>query len=65
MAPRWKSNANLLLLPQGKQTDTRNLHYLEAYSRNIALGFTPTTETRYENFIVLINKVQATVVLQK
>lgn len=65
MALGRKISANLLLLPQRKQTDTGNLHHLEAYSRNVTLGFTPTTETRYEDFVVLINKVQATIVLQK
>lgn len=55
--------SHLLLLPQGKETNTRYLHNLEAYSGNITLGFTTATETRNENLIILIHKVQATVIL--
>jgi hypothetical protein len=55
---------HLLLFPQSEQTNSRHLHNLETYTRNITLGLTPTTETRDENFIVLIHKVQATIVLR-
>lgn len=48
---------DLLLLPQGKQANTRDLHHLETYSRNITLSFAPTTEARDKYFIVLINEV--------
>lgn len=54
---------HLLLLPQGKKTDTRYFYNLEADTRNITLGLTATTETRDQNFVVLIDKVQATVIL--
>lgn len=37
---------HLLLLPQGKKTDTRYFYNLEADTRNITLGLTATTETR-------------------
>lgn len=56
--------AHLLLLPESQETDTRYLHHLEPYSRNITLGFTPSTETRDEDFVVVIDKVEATVVLR-
>ena len=62
---QWRKEniSHLLLLPQGKETNTRYLHNLEAYSGNITLGFTTATETRNENLIILIHKVQATVIL--
>jgi hypothetical protein len=55
---------HLLLFPQSEQTNPGHLHNLETYTRNITLGLTPTTETRDENLVVLIHKVQATIVLQ-
>ena len=54
--------AHLLLLPQGKQTDTRYLYDLETDTWDITLCFTLSTETRDEDLIVLIDKVQATIV---
>ena len=56
---------HLLLLPQGEKADTRDLDDLEADTGNITLGLAATTETRDEDFVVLINEVQATIVLQK
>ena len=53
----------LLLLPESKKTDARDLDDLEADTGNITLGLAATTETRDEDFVVLIDKVQATIVL--
>lgn len=52
----------LLLLPQSKQTDTRDLDDLETNTGNITLGLALTTETSKENLVVLVDEVQATVV---
>lgn len=54
---------HLLLLPQSKQTDTRDLHNLETDTGNITLGLTTATETGDKDFVVLIDEVQATIVL--
>ena len=54
---------NLLLFPQREQTHTGHLHDLESYTRNITLGLARATETRNQNLIVLIDKIEATVVL--
>lgn len=56
-------NPHLLLLPQGEKADTGDLDDLEADTRNITLGLAATTETRDEDFVVLVNEVQATIVL--
>jgi len=45
-----------------RKPDTRNLHDLETDTRNITFGLALTTETGEEDFVVLIHKVQATVV---
>lgn len=52
----------LLLLPQGEQTDTRNLDDLESHTGDITLGLALTTETSQEHLVVLVHEVQATVV---
>jgi hypothetical protein len=54
---------NLLLLPQSEKTDTGDLHNLEPHTGNITLCFSATTETGDEDFVVLIDKVEATVIL--
>ena len=54
---------HLLLLPKGKKTHSRYLHDLKSHTRNITLGFATTTETRNQYFVVLVDEVQATVVL--
>lgn len=54
---------HLLLLPECEETNTRHLHNLEAHTGDITFGFTPTTKARDEDFVVLINEVQATVIL--
>jgi hypothetical protein len=55
--------ANLLLLPQREETDTRYLHNLETYTGDITLCLTTATETGDKDFVVLIDEVEATVVL--
>ena len=52
----------LLLLPQGAETNTGDLDDLESHTRNISLGLTLTTETSEQDLVVLVDKVQATVV---
>ena len=54
---------HLLLLPKGKKTDSGYLHDLESYTRNITLGLATTTETRNQDFVVLVDEVQAAIVL--
>ena len=53
----------LLLLPEGQQTDTRHLDDLEPDTRDITLGLTPATEAGDQDLVVLIDEVQATIVL--
>lgn len=53
----------LLLLPESEQADTRDLDDLEAYTGNITLGLSAATETRDEDFVVVIDEVEATVIL--
>lgn len=55
----------LLFLPEGKKTHSRYFHDLKSHTRNITLGLAATTETRNKDFIVLVDKVQATVVLNR
>lgn len=55
---------DLLLLPQSKQTDSRDLDDLEADTGDITLGLAATTEARDEDLVVLVDEVQATIVLQ-
>lgn len=56
-------NTHLLLLPEGKETNTRHLDNFEADTRNITLGLAAPTETGDEDLVVLIDEVQATIVL--
>ena len=53
----------LLLLPESKKTDARDLDDLEADTGNITLSLTPATEAGDEDLVVLVDKVQATIVL--
>ena len=55
----------LLFLPQGKKANTRYFHNLKAYSGNITLSFATATETRNEDLIVLVHKVQTTIILSR
>ena len=48
---------HLLLLPKGKKTDPRYFHDFESHAGNITLGLATTTETRDEDFIVLVDEV--------
>ena len=59
---RWQA-IHLLLLPQGKKTHSGYLNDLESYTRNITLGLATTTETRNQDFVVLVDEVEATIVL--
>ena len=54
---------HLLLFPERKKTNTRYLHNLEADTGNITLGLTATTKTRNEDFVVLVDEVEATIIL--
>ena len=62
---RQKKRTNFLLLPQSKKTDTGDLHNFEADTGNITFRLSSATETGDENLIVLIDKVEATIVLRK
>lgn len=52
----------LLLLPQRRQTNSRDLDDLESNTGNITLRLALTTETSEEDFIVLVDEVEATIV---
>lgn len=60
--PPLRTRLLLLLLPQGAETDTRDLDDLESHTGNITLGLALTTETGQEHLVVLVHEVQATVV---
>lgn len=47
----------LLLLPERKQTDARDLHDLEAHTGDITLCLPATTETGNEDLVVLVDEV--------
>lgn len=51
----------LLLLEQGKETDTGDLDNLETNTGNVTLGLALTTEARDENLVVLVDKVETAV----
>ena len=55
----------LLLLPESKKADTRDLDDLETNTGDITLSLTPATETGDEDFVVLVDEVQATIVLSQ
>ena len=54
----------LLLLPESKKTDTGDLDDLETDTGNITLRLTPATEAGDQNLVVLVDKVEATIVLR-
>lgn len=60
--PRLRTGLLLLLLPQSEQTDAGNLDDLEADTGNVTLGLALATETGDEDFVVLVDEVEATVV---
>lgn len=51
-----------LLFPQCEEGDTRDLDDLETDTWNITLSLTLSTETGEEDFVILVNKVQTTVI---
>lgn len=53
---------SLLLLPESKETDTRDLDDLEADTGNVTLGLSAATEAGNENLVVLVGEVEAAVV---
>ena len=55
----------LLLLPESKKADTRDLDDLETNTGDITLSLTPATETGDEDLVVLVDEVQATIVLSQ
>lgn len=57
-----RSGLLLLLLPQSRETDTRDLDDLETDTGNITLGLALATETGKEDLVVLVDEVQATIV---
>jgi len=52
----------LLLLPQSEQTDTGNLDDLETNTGDITLCLALATESSEQDLVVLVDKVQTTVV---
>jgi hypothetical protein len=61
---RETKHTNLLLLPERSKTDTGDLDDLEADTGDITLGLAATTEAGDEHLVVLVDEVEATVVLQ-
>ena len=51
-----------LLLEQGEETHTRDLHDLETHTGDITLRLTLAAETRDKHLVVLVHVVKATVV---
>ena len=64
IACEWTS-AYLLLLPERKKTDTGHLDDLETDTGNITLSLTPATEARDQDLVVLVDEVEATIVLRR
>jgi hypothetical protein len=63
---RWNAQdamTNLLLLPERQETDTRHLYDFEADTGNVTLRLAAATEARDEDLVVVVDKVQAAVVL--
>lgn len=57
-----RSGLLLLLLPERRQTNTRDLDDLESHTRNITLRLALTTKTSEQNLVVLVYKVETTIV---
>lgn len=55
----------LLLLPQGQEGNVGDLDNLELDTGNVTLGTTLVTESSDQDFVIDLNKVQATVVGNK
>lgn len=62
---RLRCATNLLLLPEGKKTDSRYLHDFKSHTWNVTLGLSTTAETRNQDFVVLVDEVQTTIVLNR
>ena len=52
----------LLLFPQRRQTNTRDLDDLESHTRNISLRLALTTKTSEQNLVVLVYEVETTII---
>ncbi|KAJ7783205.1 hypothetical protein B0H16DRAFT_483955 [Mycena metata] len=61
---RMKHKTDLLLFPQSKQTNAGDFHDLESHTGNITLRLTAATKARDEDLVVLVHKVEATIVLR-
>jgi hypothetical protein len=61
---KW-SSTNLLFLPKSKQTDTRDLNNFEPHTRDVTLGLSTSTKARNKDLVILVYKVQATIILQR
>jgi hypothetical protein len=57
-----RSRLLLLLLPQRRQTNTRDLDDLESNTGNITLRLTLTTESSEQDLVVLVYEVETTIV---
>jgi hypothetical protein len=57
-----RSGLLLLLLVESEKRNTGNLDDLETDTRNITNSATLTTETSNQNFVVLIDVVQTTII---
>jgi hypothetical protein len=60
--PHLRPGLLLLLLPQSEQTDAGDLDDLETNTGNITLGLALATESSQEDLVVLVDKVEATIV---
>ena len=60
--PRSVTRFLLLLLVQSQETATGNLDDFESDTRNISDGVTATTETGDQDFVILIDEGQATII---
>jgi hypothetical protein len=52
----------LLLLPQRRQTNTRDLDDLESNTGNITLRLALTTESSKQDLVVLVYEVETTII---
>lgn len=61
-SPSLRARLLLLFLPQSEQTNTGDLDDLEPNTGNITLGLALATETSEEDFVVLVDEVEAAVI---
>lgn len=57
------SRTNLLLFPESEQANAGDLHHLETHTGNITLSLPATTEAGNEDLVVLVDEVEAAVIL--